>query len=604
MPLSLPASAPTIAFPPTLPARSRAPNDSTPARYHAGVIRTSLRVLIWIWAGLRFYLGVAVDNLVRRDTLTRRAERLRRIFEGLGPTFIKVAQQLSVRADLLAIEYCQELSRMLDSVPPFPTQQAREIIERAIGVPIAEIFEEFEPQPIGSASVACVYKARLRTGESVAVKVRRPGIAVGLAADVRALGWLLQFVEWLGLFRTGFTKSLRTEFARMLFEELDFVREARNTELFRAEASRAKRTYLLAPRVHFSLCAENVLVTDFVKGVFLTEILRALDEGDEGELERIREQGIDLHEVARRLVLTAHWELLESLLFHADPHPANICVQPGNVLVFLDFGSCGRLTGRYRRIWQRFYREFTGQNIQEMVRAAVAILEPLPPLDVEAFSREIELMFWDWIHAMNSEHSVWWEKASGLLWMKFADAARRYQAPMSSEIVRIFRATFLYDTTVFRLWEQLDMRDEFRRYQRQAGKRAKRRIRRAFWRRVEDGLSNSDYIEIGDLVHMGKQIVDRVQHFLDEPAPAFAREIGKLSYGVNLVLRLAAVGLTLYVVAVIAFSGYALATGEHLSFSSALASAARNQWYRVGFAAIALLLLHKAIRKFQEFDSY
>src|SRR6185369_5741439 len=523
------ALAATTTLTSTQPARPRAPSGSTRARYRAGVIRTLLRVLIWVWAGVRFYSGVALDKLGRRDTLPRRAARLRRIFEGLGPTFIKVAQQLSVRADLLAIEYCQELSNMLDSVPPFPTEQARNIIERATGVPISESFAEFDPYPIGSASVACVYKARLRNGEAVAVKVRRPGIAVRLAADVTALGWLLHLVEWLGLFRTGFTKSLRTEFARMLFEELDFVREARNTELFRVEAKRAKREYLLAPRVHFSLCAEDVLVTDFVKGVFLTDILRALDNGDEAELERIREQDIDLHDVARRLVVTAHWELLESLLFHADPHPANICVQPGNVLVFLDFGSCGRLTGKYRRIWQRFYREFTGQNIQEMVRAALAILEPLPPVDVEAFSREIELMFWDWIHAMNSEHSVWWEKASGLLWMKFADAARRYQAPMSSEIVRIFRATFLYDTTVFRLWEQLDMRDEFRRYQREAGKRAKRRIRRAFWRRVEDGLTNSDYIEISDLLHMGKQIVGRVQHFLDEPAPEFAREIGKIS---------------------------------------------------------------------------
>lgn len=596
-------SASTTRFAATPPTRARGPNASTRTRYRGGIIRTSLRLIIWVWAGVRFYSGVALDKLVRRDTLTHRAARMRRIFEGLGPTFIKVAQQLSVRSDLLAIEYCQELSRMLDSVPPFPPKQAREIIECATGAPIAEIFADFDPQPIGSASVACVYKARLHTGEPVAVKVRRPGIAVRLAADVSALGWLLRLAEWLGFFRPGFTKTLHTEFTRMLFEELDFQREARNAELFRVEASRAKRTYLLAPRVHFALCAEDVLVTDFVKGVFLTEILRALDSGDEPELERIRVQGIDLHEVARRLVLTAHWEMLESLLFHADPHPANICVQPGNVLVFLDFGSCGRLTGKYRRIWQRFYREFTGHNIQEMVQAALAILEPLPPIDVEGFSREIELMFWDWIYAMNSEHSVWWEKAGGLLWMKFADAARRYQAPMSSEIVRIFRATFLYDTTVFLLWGQLDMRDEFRRYQREAGKRAKRRIRRAFWRRVADGLSNSDYIEISDVLHMGKQIVDRVQHFLDEPAPEFAREIGKLSYGVSLVLQLVAVALAAYVGAVIAFGGYALATGQRLSVSSALASAAGNQWYRVVFATIALLLIRKAIKKFQEFDS-
>lgn len=566
----------------------------------AGVFGTSLRLIVWIWAGMRFYSAVSLDKLMRRDALTRRAVRLRRIFEGLGPTFIKVAQQLSARADLLPIEYCQALSEMLDAVPAFPTEQARKIVERATGAPLAEVFEEFGPQPIGSASVACVYRARLRDGTPVAVKVRRPGIAEMLASDVRALGWLLQLAEWLSLFRPAFTKTLHIEFARMLFEEVDFVREGRNAELFRAEAISAKYDYIVAPRVHFALCSEDVLVMDFVTGVSLKDILRALDAGDEAELRRINAQGIDLPEVARRLVLSKHWELLESLLFHADPHPANIYVQPGNVLMFLDFGSCGRLTGKYRRIWRRFYRELSSHNVQEMVETAVAILEPLPPIDVEEFSREVELMFWDWVYAMNSEHSAWWEKASGMLWMKFADAARRYQAPMSAEIVRIFRATFIYDTTIFRLWGHLDMRDEFRRYQRQAGKRAKRRVRRALWRRVEKGLTNSDYMGIENLWHMGGQIVGRVQHYLDAPAPDFAREIGKMWYGINLVLQLATFGLGAYVFAVLASSAYALATGRHVSLSSVLAAVARNQWYRVGLAAVALLLIRKAISKFRE----
>jgi ubiquinone biosynthesis protein len=592
-----PAVSPVRAFTPP-----PAPNTET-RLFRAGAIRTSLRLIVWIYAGLRFYFGVGLDKIVLRDTVKRRARRLRRIFEGLGPTFIKVAQQLSARADLLAYEYCQELARMLDSVPPFSTERAQKIIERAIGAPIAEVFEEFAPEPIGSASVACVYKARLRTGETVAIKVRRPGIAVQLAADVCALGWLLKLAELLSLFRPGFTKTMRLEFARMLFEELDFLREARNTELFRAEAIRTQLTYIVAPCVHFALCAEDVLVTDFVTGVFLKDILHALDHGDEAALHRIRTQGIDLSEVARRLTRAAHWELLESLLFHADPHPANICVQPGNVLVFLDFGSTGRLTGRYRRIWQRFYYALTNYNVQDMVQTALAILEPLPPpLDVESFSNEVEMMFWDWVYAMKSEHSAWWEKASGMLWMKFADAARRYQAPMTSGIVRIFRATFIYDTTVFRLWAHLDMPDEFRRYQREAGKRAKRRIRRAFWRRMEKGLRNSDYIEIGDLCYMGRQIFGRVQHYLDSPDPDFARQIGKLSYAVSLALQWIAFGITAYVCAVIALSSYALVTGQRPSLWSILATVAGHPWYRVGLAAIALLLIRKMILKFRAYD--
>jgi ubiquinone biosynthesis protein len=570
----------------------------------AGRIGTVLRLVIWIWAGVRFYLGIFADKVMRRDAPARRAARLRRIFEGLGPTFIKVAQQLSVRADLLAMEYCRELSQMLDSVPPFPLKVAREIIERATGAPMAEVFQDFSTEPIGSASLACVYKARLNSGEAVAVKVRRPGIARKLARDVTALGWLLKLAEWLSLFTPGFTKTLHSEFARMLFEEIDFLREARNTELFRSEAVRAKHNYITAPRVHFQLCSEEVLVIDLVTGVFLKDVLAALDRGDEAELQRIRAQNIDLQEVARRLVMSAHWELLEGLLFHADPHPANICVQPGSILVFVDFGSCGRLTGKYRRIWSRFYQALAGDDVQAMVRSAIAILEPLPPIDVESFSREVEVMFWDWVHAMHSEHSAWWEKASGMLWMKFADAARRYQAPMSSEIVRIFRARFIYDTTIFRLWEQLDMRDEFLRYQREAGKRVKRRLRRAFWGRVEKGLKDSDYLELDELWQIGRQAIRRVQHFLDIPAPDFGRTIGKLWYSMGLLFRLISFGLMVYAFALVVSGGYALATGRHVYPLSVISKLAANPLFSLGLGALALILIRKMIKKFDEFEGY
>jgi ubiquinone biosynthesis protein len=569
---------------------------------HAGIVRTTSRLALWLVVGAYFYLGVLVDKALRRDSLARRAARLRRIFEGLGSTFVKVAQQLSVRADVLPFEYTEELSHLLDAVQPFDFAIARQKIERATGAPIAEVFAEFDPQPIGSASIACVYKARLHTGETVAVKVRRPHIDARLAADVRALGWILQWAEWAGVFKPQFTRTLRIEFARMLFEEVDFHREARNTELFRAEAARAEQSHLTAPRVHFTLSAEDVLVTDFVSGVFLKEILRALDERDEVALTRIREQGIDLPEVARRLVMSAHWELLESLLFHADPHPANICVQPDNTLVFIDFGSCGRITGKYRRIWQRFYQELSDHNVQQMVQTALAILEPLPPINVDDFSREVELMFWDWVYAMNSDHSEWWEKASGLLWMKFADAARRYQVPMSSEIVRIFRATFLYDTMIFRLWNGLDMESEFRRYRNQSGKRTKRRIRREFWRRVEKGLTNSDYLEIDDLWHLGRQVVGRVQHYMDTPAPNFAREIGKVSYALLLLLRTSAFAIAAFAIVVLASGSHMLATGRPLDIWSRLAGASANPWLQIGFAVLVLLMIRKTIKKLEEPD--
>jgi predicted unusual protein kinase regulating ubiquinone biosynthesis (AarF/ABC1/UbiB family) len=301
--------------------------------------------------------------------------------------------------------------------------------------------------------------------------------------------------------------------------------------------------------------------------------------------------------------MTAHWELLESILFHADPHPANICIQPGNVLVFVDFGSCGRLTGRYKRIWERFYQALERHDVQDMVTCALAILEPLPHLDADGFAREIELMFWDWIYAMNSAHSAWWEKASGLLWMRFAGIAHRYQAYMSSEIVRIFRATFIYDTTIFRLSLTLDQRSEFRRYYRQAGKRAKRRIRHAVWDRIEHGLKNEDYVEIARIWQMGEQIQRRVQRFLDQPSPNFAREIGKVSYGISLLLSIATTIVAGYILGAAGTWLYQWIGANSIPAVGVLGFIADAGILEVGLAVVLLILLRKANAKLKEHDT-
>ena len=127
-----------------------------------------------------------------------------------------------MRADMLPYAYCAELSKMLDRAPTFPTAQAIAIVERNLGRPLAEVFEVFDPDPIGSASLACVYQARLTTGDKVAVKVRRPDIGPLIAADMRALDWILIFGETLTIIPPGATRSFRKEFEAVLFSELNF----------------------------------------------------------------------------------------------------------------------------------------------------------------------------------------------------------------------------------------------------------------------------------------------------------------------------------------------------------------------------------------------
>src|SRR5262245_27911865 len=174
--------------------------------FEAGTIRPLVRLIIWLWCVIRFYSGTLFDLLMRRDSLERRACRLRRLFDDAGASFIKLGQQLSLRADILPYPYCAELSKMLDRVAPFPSPDAIDIIERSLGEPLNNVFEVFDPEPIGSASLACVYQARLKTGQDVAVKVRRPGIGPLIAADLRALDWLLDAAEMLTFLQPGLTR--------------------------------------------------------------------------------------------------------------------------------------------------------------------------------------------------------------------------------------------------------------------------------------------------------------------------------------------------------------------------------------------------------------
>ncbi|MCP5094954.1 MAG: hypothetical protein GY943_05315, partial [Chloroflexi bacterium] len=179
--------------------------------FRAGFWLTVRRMFVWL-SGLFYFLSRLLwDKIRQHDTLPQRAIRLRLTFSRIGGTFIKFGQQAAIRADLLPYAYCEELTKLLDKVEPFPTEQAIAAIERVTGKPLAETYQRFDPDPIGSASIACVYQATLHNGDAVAVKVRRPGIGDMFVADFRVLEWLFGALEMLTLVRPGFTEIILEE---------------------------------------------------------------------------------------------------------------------------------------------------------------------------------------------------------------------------------------------------------------------------------------------------------------------------------------------------------------------------------------------------------
>ncbi|MEO0560506.1 MAG: AarF/UbiB family protein, partial [Chloroflexota bacterium] len=186
------------------------------------------RLGIWIRSLWYFFSGRAWDTIRRRRTEAREAARLREALELAGGTLVKIGQQMSIRMDILPYRYCYELAQMLDDAPVFPFEQTKAILEEAYGRRWDEVFSEINPEPVGSASVAVVYRGVLReTGEAVAIKVRRPNIEIQFDADLKILAGLMQFAEWLTVVAPDQTANVRKELYTMFIEELDFRSEDR-----------------------------------------------------------------------------------------------------------------------------------------------------------------------------------------------------------------------------------------------------------------------------------------------------------------------------------------------------------------------------------------
>lgn len=258
-----------------------------------------------------------------------RAESLRAAFEELGPTFMKIGQILTMRPDILPDEYTDELRKLEDQAPPFDFQSVKDRLCDGLGKGIDEIFEEFDPVPIAAASLSQVHRARLKTGESVAVKVQRPGIRETIEEDFRVLTKVVkllqdQFKEEIPYDAT----DILSEFSDAVVQELDFMNEARNMERFRENFSDSD--LVSAPKVHWEFTCNTVVTMDYIRGTKISEVFLS----EKGE-------GCDRKKIARIGIESTLKQILEDRFFHADPHPGNLMVLRDNTICFLDFGRVG-----------------------------------------------------------------------------------------------------------------------------------------------------------------------------------------------------------------------------------------------------------------------
>jgi len=258
------------------------------------------------------------------------AARLRLALEELGPTFIKLGQVLSTRSVLIPAEFVEELARLQDRVTPLPFDQIRPLVEAELGAQIPAKFEWFDDRAIASASLAQVHRARTRDGRDVVVKVQRPEIERLIRTDMDILLDFAQLLErHIPESRQFEPEGLVHELARSTLREIDFVYEGRNIERFARNFEGHDEVYV--PAVFWDLTTHRVLTTEFVEGIKISDV------------EALKAAGLDLKEVARVGAKFILKQVFEDGFFHADPHPGNLFIRPGPVIVPVDFGMMGRL---------------------------------------------------------------------------------------------------------------------------------------------------------------------------------------------------------------------------------------------------------------------
>ena len=256
--------------------------------------------------------------------------RMRKMLEELGSTFIKFGQMLSTRPDLIPLEFCKELEKLQDKVPPFPYEKVKKQILEELKSPVDRIFSSFSLSPIAAASLSQVHLAQLETGQKLVVKVQRPGIKKIITADLNILTVLAQLIErHIEESRLYNPLEMVDEFKKAILREIDFKIEARNIEKFRRNFKDDERVYI--PEVRHNLSSNKILTMEQIEGIKINNI------------EEILEAGLDRKQIAVNGTEIILKQIFTHGFFHADPHPGNIFILKDKRIVFLDFGMVGRI---------------------------------------------------------------------------------------------------------------------------------------------------------------------------------------------------------------------------------------------------------------------
>ncbi|MCS6813024.1 MAG: AarF/ABC1/UbiB kinase family protein [Cyanobacteria bacterium] len=367
----------------------------SPLRRRIDIWSVVLRLLVESWLNSRrwSYIGGMTDA---KKTARRKAQALwlRESLLNLGPTFIKVGQLFSTRADILPPEYVNELAKLQDQVPAFSYDQAKKILLEDLGKPVHELFFSFDPVPLAAASLGQVHRAKLHSGEEVVVKIQRPGLKQLFQIDLAILKVITQRfqenppdwakgIEWMGIYE---------ECYKILYEEIDYLNEGRNADEFRRNFR--DQDWVRVPRVYWRYTSSRVLTLEYLPGIKISQY------------DALEAAGLDRRTIANRGAEAYLQQILRNGFFHADPHPGNIAVAPDGALIFYDFGMMGRVKSITREKLVETMFGITQKDADRIIRALIDLDALVPVEDMGPVRRSIQYMLDNFMDRSFEEQSI------------------------------------------------------------------------------------------------------------------------------------------------------------------------------------------------------
>ncbi|MDJ0745487.1 MAG: AarF/ABC1/UbiB kinase family protein [Xenococcaceae cyanobacterium MO_167.B27] len=367
----------------------------------------STRQLKTFTVAFQFLLSLWWDNLIGNDSSRQKSRHARWLVRNmieLGPTFIKIGQALSTRADLIPLEYTREFAQLQDNVPSFSSQKALAVIEQELGKSVQSLFRDFNPQPLAAASLGQVHRARLHTGEDVVVKIQRPGLEKLFNLDFEILHRLVRIINrFFKTLRRYNLEAIYQEFFELLFQEIDYIHEGKNAERFQDNFKKYHK--VITPKVYWQYTTRKVLTLEYLPGI-------KIDDRQTLEAHKINTQ-----EVIQLGITCYLKQLLEDGFFQSDPHPGNMAVSAKGEIIFYDFGTMTEIKSIAQDQMVKTFFAVLKQDTNEVVQTLIymGLIEPVgdmtpikrmvsfllaefrdKPIDVRAFDQmtdEIYLMF-------------------------------------------------------------------------------------------------------------------------------------------------------------------------------------------------------------------